>query len=237
MKDRNIKEKILGFVHKYTKMDISGMVICCPYWMNRLKEGKVILRGFTNGKGSAEEIRDELIERLNGLSPEDRFELTPENLRKFAKREKIGIDCSGFVYRVLDQLVQKKYQGCNLSNLKQVFTGGIDGTNARILSSKDFCIPVIKVKDFRLGDMIRLWYGKHIAVIIDVNDKEIVYAHTSSLSTKIQGAHTSLVRIIDADKPLEYQDWEEQTREGDNFGKKRFNSQKGDGVFRLKIFS
>lgn len=223
-----IQQKILEFVKHFTEMEIDGLVINCPYWMNRLKNSKVTLRGFANGKGSAQQIREELLKRLKKLTPRLRFEKNPENLRKFAKRERIGIDCSGFGYRVLEQLYK---------NLDKVFEGGINKTNVKRLTNPNYSKEIRNIKDFRLGDMIRLWSGKHIAVIIDINDKEIVYAHCSSLSTQIQGAHTSAIKIIDAGKTLADQIWKEKTKTGENFGKKRFNPQRGDGVFRLKIFS
>lgn len=236
MENDYINKKIREFIRGYTAMDIDGVVIPCPYWMNRLKDGKVIVRGFANGKGSAGEIREELEKELISLSGDERFKLTAENLRKFARRKRTGIDCSGFVYRVLDQLLRLGIGGTKYKNLDEAFDGGIYKTDAKRLTGLQYCREIRNIKDFRVGDMIRLWGGKHIAIIIEVNDKEIIYAHSSSLSTKIQGVHTSFIRIIDADKPLENQIWDEKTRSGGNFGKKRFITEKGDGVFRLKIF-
>lgn len=237
MENENINKKVKEFIRGYTAMDINGVVIHCSYWMNKLQGGKVNLRGFANGKGSAKEIKEELIKRLNNLTSEIRFKLTPENLRKFTKRENIGIDCSGFVFRVLDELLRLGFRSTKYKNLDDVFDGGISKTNVKRFTSPQYSTEIKNIKDYKLGDMIRLWGGKHIAIIIEVKGKEIIYAHSSSLSTKIQGVHTSVIRIIDGDKALEDQAWEEKTRSGENFGEKRFNREKGDGVFRLKIFS
>lgn len=232
----HINRSIGQFINSYFNLEIRGIVINCPYWMNKLKDGKVTLRGFLNGKGDADSIRKELIRRLNDLPSDSIFTLNPESLRKFARRERIGIDCSGFVYRVLDELVSLKYRNCQIRKLKGVFEGGINKTSAWTLTSLTYCVPVKKISDIQIGDMIRLWSGKHIAIIIKLNGKEIIYAHSSSISTKMQGVHESTIGITDANKPLKKQCWEEETRRRENFGKKYFNPEVGDGVYRLKIF-
>lgn len=238
MKDcnENIHQKILEFIQQYEELNINGVVINCPYWMNKLADGKVILRGFANGKGSAKEIREELIKRLHNLSSGLKFELTPENLRKFARRERIGIDCSGLAYRILDELLNLSFRNTKFKNLDNVFDGGINKTNVKRLTSPQYSKEITNIKDFKLGDMIKLWGGKHIAIIIRNDKKEILYAHSSRFSTKVQGVHTSIIQIIEVNNSLSAQKWIEETRSGENFGKKRFDAEKGDGVFRLKIF-
>lgn len=218
-------------------MEINHLVIHCPYWMNRLKNDKVILRGFANGKGRSDEIKEKLNKRLNNLPVDLKFEFTPETVRKFAKRERIGIDCSGFVYRVLDELLHIGYRNTNYKNLDKVFGGGIDKTNVKRLTSPQYSREIRNIRDFKLGDIIRLWGGKHAVIIIRNNLKELVYAHSSSLSTKIQGVHTAIIQLVKVKRSLKDQKWLEEARTGENFGKKYFNPEKGDGVFRLKIFS
>lgn len=233
----DIDKSISEYIRQYTKMSVDGLVINCPYWINRMKNGKVILRGFANGKGSAGEIRKELDMRLNRLSDDLKFKLTTETVRKFAKKERIGIDCSGFVYRVLDELLRLDYGDTKYNNLEKVLRGGINKTNVKRLTSLEYSKEIIDIKDLKLGDIIRLWGGKHALIIIRNDQKELVYAHSSSLSTKIQGVHTSKIQIIDVTRSLKDQQWQEEARTGENFGKKYFNPEKGDGVFRLKIFN
>lgn len=233
--NHNIQKHLRDFIEGYTKMEVGGISINCPYWMNRLKDGKVILRGFTNGKGTAIEIREELKKRLSNLPPQFRFEVNPENLHKFAKRERIGIDCSGFAYRLLDELVKLKYQDNDLISLNKIFSFGIDKTNADILTSNQYCMPVLDIQDIKIGDLIRINGGKHIAVIIDTGNNKFTYIHSHG-STAIAGVHEGFISIIDSTKQLQYQKWQESMRTGENFGTKRYDPQKGDGVFRLKIF-
>lgn len=231
----NITKKIFNFVKKYEEMDVGGVTINCSYWTNRLKHGQVEIRGFLDGKGGAVEIRQELIRRVNLVTADYSFSLTPEFLRKFAKRERIGIDCSGFVFHVLDKLIRLKYRGCPVPNLSCVFPLGIKRTNADIFTSRKYCLPIKKISDCHLGDMIRIMGGKHVAIILEVSSSYIVYAH-SSQGTKIPGVHFGEIKIINENKSLGQQQWLEETRRGENFGKRYFNPKKGDGVYRLKIF-
>ena len=268
-------EKINKFIEEFTRMDIHGIIIPCPYWMNKLVDGKVKrtqslrfghkpkqgsgarnpepnaihptglpplwysgswvkIRGLLNGKGDARQIREEMIKRINKL-PTNTIWQDSQFLQKLAKRERIGLDCSGFAFHFLNELVQLKYRNCQLSNLSQIFTGGLNRTNADTLTSLDYCASVPKISGCRLGDLIRMMRGKHVLVVVDIADSTLTYAH-SARTTKEQGVHLGIIKIIDKNGGLEKQEWLEQTRKEENFGKKHFHPERGDGVFRLKIF-
>lgn len=212
-------------------MDINGTVISCPYWMNKIKDGKVTLRGFENGKSSAPHIRQELINRIL----KHPITLTPDSIRKFARRERIGIDCSGFAYRFFEKLITLGYNGAK-GTLVNIFPGGINQTNVKALTNLEVSDQIKVVKDLRLGDMIRMWGGHHIAIITNVGQKHILYVHSSHMSTQIKGVHESKIIISNPEKKLEEQIWMEEGRKGKLF-KEKYIPEKGDGVFRLKIFS
>lgn len=216
-------------------MEVNGMIIHCPYWVNKIQEGRVTIRGFSNGKGSASEIRQELIKQIGRLSI-DREHLTSEYIRKLAKRNRIGIDCSGFVYRMLDTLIHLGYAGSAHVSLGSIFSGGINKTNARILTSREFSLDIQKVKDVQVGDMIRLKGGHHVVIVVKKTPQTITYAHSSHQTTKIKGVHIAKINITDKEKPIQNQQWLEETNRGENFGEKFFYQEKGDGVYRLKIF-
>lgn len=231
----SINKEILDFIKDYTDMNICGVIMNCPYWMNKLKAGQIRIRGFLEGKGGACQIQNELIKRLSSIRDKSGVTLTRIYLQKFAKRERIGIDCSGFVYRVLEKLVRLKYKGCQVSRLSAVFSGGVRKTNARRLTAPEYSIPIDRISDFQLGDMIRMRNGRHIAVILQVENSRIIYAHSSN-GTKIQGVHLGTIKIAKADKSLQEQKWLEETKKGENFGNRYFSEENGDGIFRLKIF-
>lgn len=216
-------------------MDIGGVVVNCPYLANKIKDGQVVMRGYLNGKGKAEDIHQELVKRIRKRKDKD-SKLTSPYIQKFAKREEIGIDCSGFAYRVLNELARLNYKSVHISDISEVFSGGIRKTNADRLTSKDYCLKIKKISNIQLGDLIRVNGGKHIIVILEMRDSQIIYAHSSRL-TETQGVHLGFIKIKDKDKSLEYQEWLERTRKGTNFGTKYFHEEKGDGAYRLKIFA
>jgi len=230
-----IKKKIFGFVTDYIEMDIGGIIIHCPYWRNKLREGKVVLRGYLNGKGSSTDIRNKIIETLHNSHINTTL-INADYIRKLAKRERIGIDCSGFVYRFLDYLISLSYDNYRLKSLDEVFIGGINKTNAHMLTSAKFSDYIANISNYRIGDMIRLMKGKHVAVILELNDKEIVYVH-SVTKTKVKGVHSGKIDILNKNKPLEKQNWLEETETGENFCRKYFYPKERDGVYRLKIFA
>lgn len=234
MNKQNIYEKLLKFIKLYTQMEMEGIVVNCPYWSNKIENGKVKIRGFMDGKGSASAIRQELIDRLHKSFQADIN--SSESIRKFAKRERIGIDCSGLVYRCLDKLINLGYANCQLTNLAKVFTGSITKTNADMLTSNSYCVLIDNLSNIRLGDLIRMSAGRHIAIVISIDSYKIIYAHSSSLNTRLKGVHLGKILIKDRHKPIEQQDWLEETGTGENFQKVFYDKNKGDGVFRLKIF-
>ena len=221
-----IKQKIDKFIKDYLEMDIMGTKFNCPYWANKLVGGQVAIRGFLNGKGDAAGIRMEL-EKLILRDPENKKILSGQNnLNKFAKRNRIGIDCSGIVFRILTKIV----------NLSDIFKGGINKTNARMLTSPEYNILINSTGKSQIGDMIRINGGRHVAVIVSCGNGNITYVHSSYLLTQTRGVHLGKIQITDQNKGLEHQKWLEKTKNGENFAKKFYLPGQGDGVYRLKIF-
>lgn len=195
-------------------MEIKGIAINCPYWMNKIRYGEIV-RGYGNGKADAKAIKEKLEETFDS-----------SDLYKLAKRVRTGIDCSGFVYRVLNFLVPQ---------LNKIFPGGINKTNAARLTNIKDAVLITQVDNIKPGDMIRMRSGKHVAVIIEKNEKKIIYAHsTSSRYTANQGVHLGEIEIVDSRSSLEKQIWKEKLREKGSFKLLYFRPEKGDGVYRLK---
>src|SRR3989337_2892982 len=103
MESKSISHLIKEYITDYLEMDLRLVKTRCPYWMNKINKGKVVFRGKFNGKGSSQEIKAALKKSLIKLPPNTR--VTQENVFKLAKRERIGIDCSGLVYQILDKLL------------------------------------------------------------------------------------------------------------------------------------
>ena len=225
-KQSEIQKKIKKFINGYLHMNILGHDTNCPYWSNKLKDGLVVVRGFLNGKADSQSIRIELEKLLFKHPKREEILSDPAKFRKFAKNHRIGIDCSGLVFRILDNIV----------SLSEIFMGGINKTNANTLTSQDYCRRIESAAEAQPADMIRINAGRHVVLIVDVTVEIITYIHSSSRLTEAQGVHLGEIRLTDKSKELEYQDFQENTKEGGNFGKKYFHKELGDGIFRLKVF-
>ena len=210
-------------------MKIGQATINCPYFANKIRNGKVVLSGFMGGKGDYGDIKQELSRVVYANGPiKDKQEIF-----KLARKNRIGIDCSGFVYRFLAELVRLKYQNCEVLSLEQVFPDGIYRTNADKLTLGTHVIKINLFLQARLGDMIRINNGRHVAVVVKNNNNMITYIHSSKM-TKESGVHTGIIMVDDFNNNLK---WRETTKNDINFGVKYFHPQNGDGIFRLKIFN
>ena len=228
--------KIEEFLTPYLSMKIDKKTISCPYWMNKLKNGKVVARGMYNGKGTARQIQYCIQKRLEKNPDQKRCLKSVVSLVKYARSIRAGIDCSGLAFRILNKLIQLNYRGCNERTLRDIFTGGIRKTNSKMLTSAPFAVPVNKWQNYRLGDLIRINGVHHVAVILTVTNDLLTYVH-SSWSTEVTGVHKGTIQRVKNEGGLAVQKWDERTKTGENFGDKYFHQDKGDGVYRLKFFN
>ena len=117
--------------------------------------------------------------------------------------------------------------------MEQVFPDGIYRTNADKLTLGTHVIKINLFLQVRLGDLIRINNGRHVAVVVKNNNNMITYIHSSKM-TKESGVHTGIIMVDDFNNNLK---WRETTKNDINFGVKYFHPQNGDGIFRLKIFN
>jgi len=221
----------------YTRLSIDGKEIVCPYWMNNLEKG---IYGPLGGKGKPLEIVQAVV-RESKRENIDLNTFSPEEILLFMKMKGIGVDCSGFVFWMLNEFdIEKGGNGISddIPGAKGLFT---QRASVKMLTNENLCRLINISADIKVGDMLQIRRGKHIAIIFSIVKedgvvKEITYAHCSSGKyTKISGVHLGKIIITDSSKGLEYQKWEETTPEGDSY-KKYFFPQSGDGVKRLKNF-
>lgn len=96
---------IKSIVNEY-QLQIDGVSFWAPYWRDEIPktEDDRPLRGPLNGKGTPAQLTDYLKRHLHN-SP------TPlksgEDYRQFMHHLGLGVDCSGFVFYVLDQCLHK----------------------------------------------------------------------------------------------------------------------------------
>lgn len=246
---------------EYIHFEVAGKIINVPYSISKEGEkraiGELSSAGVTDrfanygGKGTPKQIR-ELVLKAAKKEHFDLKKATLDEIIQFMIKQGIGVDCSGFVYYILDQYLKKekkrsldtlilRYPGI-LGKIERLVLqkNRVRRSSAATLTNQLNTVKIEQVKDIRPGDMIRLthadWKGKHIIIIVALDEKFITYAMTSQY-TKIQGARFGKILIKDKNKGLEAQEWLEETKKGKNYGKDAFDPKRGDSVRRLRVLS
>lgn len=224
--------------YKYTHLKIGGKEVVCPYWMNNLEKG---IYGPLGGKGTPGQIEE--ITRIEAEKEGiDLNKMTNEEIIIFMNLKKIGIDCSGFVFWMLNALDLEK-GGNGIGDDIPGSKGKVVEYRASVsmLTSENSIFSIEEINKIKCGDMIRLRRGKHIMIITSIykdgeNIKKIEYAHSSSDKyTKISGVHKNNIEIIDINKNLKDQNWLEETNNENRYGQ-YMSIENSDGVKRLKIW-
>ena len=224
--------KTSSLLNKYLQLPFRTTKIACPYWVNDLGKG---IRGPFSGKGTPRQIVSASYKKAKKFKI-DLDGLNRRELKKFMEDNRIGLDCSGFVFHLLN-MFDKEKGGNGISNkyLKNTKIPSWRASwkiNAEKLSSGEFTRK-IRMKDAMPGDIIRLLAGKHIAFFVEVGKNSITYAHCSNY-TKIQGCHLGKILIKDWKKNLEYQDWTELTGDESQYKDITYFPNLGDSIMRLK---
>ncbi|MCA9390313.1 hypothetical protein KC571_02810 [candidate division WWE3 bacterium] len=243
---QNAEIKLQEMAEAYVNFEILGTRVPIPYVLGygRWQFHK------TSGKGSVEEIRNELKRRAATQSV-DLKTLSAGQIFKFMKENKIGIDCSGLAYHLLNAYIfELTHQP--LSDFIVRFGGTLGQfekkflqykrqrrINAATLTSDNNSREIPKAAEIRIGDMVRIRKDlDHILVIAKLNlsnnQRIITYVHSSSTKhTKKQGPHYGTIEITQPEKGLEFQNWTEMTKDGSNYGQAFFTPELGDSVRRL----
>ncbi len=207
--------KILWEAYDQFLLPLGGKRVPSPYRRNEVGSFQKIGPEF-QGKSSPEVLTETTIK----LAKEQNFDLdqaSVEEIRDFMRKNKLGIDCSGFAYRMLNYLVQEA-KGKNLEAFGLPHVGR---TNVAKLASDEFSIPVSSFSEIQPGDFIKLNSTGdilHTVVILETKDSIITYAHSSGV-TQTNGVHTD--RIINGQLPEDLESFS-------------YNCDEGDGIRRLK---
>lgn len=249
MKNTTAEQALQQLADQYINFEVAGKTVKIPYVL-----------GFgrwqfwsTSGKGSPEMIRKALIleARFHDLDLE---KATIFEIYDFMRLHRIGIDCSGLVYHVLDAYVQAclskplatflvRYPGA-LGKLERALLRykRYRRISAKTLTSPLNTIEVYAAKNIQIGDLIRISRERdHVLIVTrltrDENDTitQIEYAHSSSVNTQQRGPHYGYITVTDPEKGLEAQEWLENTKRNENYGKEFHRPDLGDSVRRLKI--
>lgn len=217
LKTESVTE-ILWNVFDSFRIPINGTRVAVPYRINDISNPHAVGPEF-RGKSSPEVLKETTL-RLAFEQGIDLEGAPVEFIRSFMRRNLLGIDCSGYVYRVLDELAQR-VKGKPLTELGFEHVGR---TNVRILTSPEHAL-VADPSDIKPADLIRMNSGGdilHVALVMDRRGDKVTYTHSSS-QTKPDGVHSADLKIIGNNFVFE-----------EELGDITFRLDDGDGVRRLR---
>ena len=163
----------------------------------------------------------------------DLEKLEQDGVKKFLVDHNLGVDCSAFVYYVLNaELVSKKKRKLTrvlkfpktLNPVRKLIRKfrTAENTNVLVLADNKNSKP-IKMKDVQAGDMI-IMIGtgidharNHVLLVHEVNDEKIKYTHSLQWRTDGKyehGVRQGVILIVDKNKPLVAQVWAENNITG-----------------------
>ncbi len=214
--------KILWQAYEEFLLDLGGKKVPTPYRIN-IPPNEHPAR---QGKSSPEVI----LQQLKEDAKKEGLELSTaslEEIKQFMIKNNLGIDCSGFTYRILDHLIHN-IKGKSLTDFGFPHVGR---TNVKMLTSEEFTIPIEHLHDIRPGDLIKVRSSEkipHCLIVLEVKPKQIIYAHSNE-DKLYYGIHQNQIIITDPKNSIEKQGWKE------NYLIDDWRPDLGDGVKRLRV--
>jgi len=207
--------KLEDFLETFFALEIvPGRKVRIPYWRNKFFKDRGRIQGPLGGKGAPAQIKQATLKKAKE-SKIDLSQPSSEQIRDFMRQKRIGLDCSGFAFQVLNFLKPGFHK--NLKKAEGISLNPIRRFSVRALTSNRNSQPVKKTKNIKVGDLIPVSFNDqnidHVLVVVRAGKKEIAYAH-SSRKTKITGPHLGKIKVIDPNLGLEKQQWLEKTKGG-----------------------
>jgi hypothetical protein len=189
-----MKDIINKAVNEYLNFQIGNAITNIPYFNNKRNSS---IGGFRVeiGKGSVKEIRDD----IEGLMVKDHISIEKLGdlvLKKYITDKDIGIDCSGLIYHILDQVcIETKsksiadfinWRDLGLWSSIKAKLRAAENTSVAIFASNRNS-HIINLPDISIGDIITITKDAknrdHILLVTDVVKEEgqsinIKYAHS-----------------------------------------------------------
>lgn len=247
-------------IEHYLNLSIADKKIQTPYFNNRRSQLRGAL-GVLVGKGNPEELEDEsqiisLKEKINLPS------LSEEKIKEFMIDNNLGIDCSGFVYYILDALVQEKLNKKLNKVIKFPFAKSlIRKIICKLRPAQNFSVrnishesntKEIALENIQTGDLIIFLASgpkqdyNHIMFVESVDytnngPQTIHYIHAykwPSDGKYNHGVRRGKIEIVDLKKNILGQSWSEQNKtKEENWTFVQAKSAKEIFVRRLKALS
>ncbi len=231
MEIKTLSKKALEVIEQYTNFKLGQASCSVPYFNNRTTKKRASLRTFI-GKGSPLDIKDELeIILVNKKINKDT--LSNDSLKKILVDNELGIECSGFVYHVLEAESLSRDLGTISKQLNFINCHGFFGQLKCLIRPVENCDVTtfsddtnsisVALKNALPGDIITMTDDEnskernHILIIKDIQyenniPSKITYVH--SIAYPEDGVYGTGVRqghieINNIDLPLTEQNWTE----------------------------
>jgi hypothetical protein len=244
MNSKLLSEKALAVIDQYLHFKIGSVVISIPYYNNSRTPVRGGLRAAV-GKGSPKDIYEEieiaLAKNHAAVAPGAIASgayvpgtMTADSLKHFLVEKNIGVDCSGFVYYVLNAESMSRGKGSFDRHLSFPLCKGIFGKiraktrpveNANVAT---FAHPKnttqIHLNEVKPGDIITMLGDRnHVLVVNQVEYQNFIpttihYSHSIAWPTDGEfdhGVRQGTIVVYDSSKPLTEQEWTENGKTGD----------------------
>ncbi|HYD35362.1 MAG TPA: hypothetical protein VD999_04805 [Vitreimonas sp.] len=231
----------------FVNFNLDGIKVELPYFIS---DGNRTYYWRSEGKGSLITLQREIKAYL-AQTQQELTSIKRADLKTKLQQARIGLDCSGYIYQLLDMYWQEQY-GYSIKRHLLRYPGWQGQLEKMILSFRRErkisahtltnalnTFPIEQTKDIKVGDLLRLtaeeWHGKHVALVTTVTPSTITYTH-SGLLTEKNGPHFATIKIVKPSAGLEKQHWQEKYHDGRNYGYYAYRLENGDGVRRLKYW-
>lgn len=238
MEIKTLSQSALQIIDQYTNFKIGSAICSIPYFNNKTANKRIALRTYI-GKGSPNDIKDEL-EIIITKEKIDPNSFDNESLKKTLVDNRLGIECSGFCYHVLEAeslyrgfgSISKKIKFINCNNIISKIKCSlrpVENCDVATFAS-DENSKIISLKNVLPGDIITMVSDRdhvdrnHILIIKEVhyensNPKKIIYSH--SISYPEDGIYNNGVRdgeinIINPELKITDANWSENHKENEN---------------------
>lgn len=214
MNTKILSESAIDVINQYKNFQVENAICSVPYFNNKTTARRAGLRAEV-GKGSPKDIFDEVEQRAFEQKI-DLKNLDSVSLKKFLVDNNIGIDCSGFVFNVLDLSKKNIYFDKGIFGKIKAMIRPAMNTDVKTLAHNKNS-KAISLLEIQVGDIITMINNERDHVIL-VNQIEyqnfkpttIHYAHAVAWPTDGEyghGIHEGKIEILDLNKSLLEQRW------------------------------
>jgi len=222
-----LSQQALDVVKAYETLTFGSTEVMCPYFNNKRQKVRGALKALI-GKGSPTEIAEEAT--ILALRKHiDLRKADADTIKTFLVDNNLGIDCSGFVYHVLDAEM-KATSGKGLkkiltfpyatSPLRKLLTKlrPVENTNVKTLAHEKNATTV-SLSGIKAGDFITMIGSKkvgnpdHILLVESVEGNMLTLIHSFKLPKDGKynhGIKHCTVKITDAKKSILEQEWDDK---------------------------